>query len=470
MSIEHKLIPAGEQHVVANWQVATVPNLDNLSVTFDDIGKQAWVQGIGHFTLANSDPITWEAASAGVSSLTYTAGTKLLTITDTAGATFTATLDGLNSAEVAALITAHAGAADPHGDRAFSIQRANHTGTQLASTISDFSSSVLTLAQPLDATLTALAGLNATAGVLVETAADTFTKRTITGTASQVTVTNGDGVSGNPTISLHSNITNGVFSDATFRVQDNADATKQLAFEVSGVAAGTPRTITMPDADINLGNLSSVATTDSNTLSGTRTRILGGTSNTVSGTDNVAIGCTSATLSGARQTAIGAKLNVAITCNNAIVLGSANDGYGATIRHPLYKNPAQTLLVSRAEGDWDYTTSLAHSPKAFLTQGVFGAARHTLTFIAIARDASEAGIGSITGSRIFSVRYDGSVYSVSSIDTPVADSATGGLSITFAVSLVTVSGIRVLEIVPTVTGGGVSTYTCYATLESLYMY
>lgn len=236
------------------------------------------------------------------------------------------------------------------------------------------------------------------------------------------------------------------------------------------VAATSDRVVTFPNADINFGNLSSVATTDFNTLSGTRTRIVGGSHNTVSGTDNVAIGCTSATLSGARQTAIGAKLNAAITCNNAIVLGSANEGYSATIRHPLFKNPAQTLLISRAEDDWDYTTSLAHSPKAFLTQGVFGASRHTLTFIATAYNATPAGIGSITGSRIFSVRYDGSAYSVSSIDTPVADSATGGLSITFAVSLVTVSGIRVLEIVPTVTGGGVSTHTCYATLESLYMY
>jgi len=49
----------------------------------------------------------------------------------------------------------------------------------------------------------------------------------------------------------------GAFSDSAFRVQDNADATKQMAFEVSAITTGTTRTITMPNAAVNLGLIAS---------------------------------------------------------------------------------------------------------------------------------------------------------------------------------------------------------------------
>jgi hypothetical protein len=38
------------------------------------------------------------------------------------------------------------------------------------------------------------------------------------------------------------------FSDATFRIQDNGDVTKEIAFEASGITTATTRTLTAPDA------------------------------------------------------------------------------------------------------------------------------------------------------------------------------------------------------------------------------
>ena len=45
------------------------------------------------------------------------------------------------------------------------------------------------------------------------------------------------------------------FSDSTFRISDNTTPTKKIAFEASGIAASTVRTITMPDTNVNLGDI-----------------------------------------------------------------------------------------------------------------------------------------------------------------------------------------------------------------------
>jgi hypothetical protein len=58
--------------------------------------------------------------------------------------------------------------------------------------------------QPLDATLTGLAGYN-TNGFLVQTAADTFAGRSLTASTG-ISITNSDGVSGNPSIAIDSTV------------------------------------------------------------------------------------------------------------------------------------------------------------------------------------------------------------------------------------------------------------------------
>lgn len=84
--------------------------------------------------------------------------------------------------------------------------------------------------QPLDATLTSLAAYN-TNGLLTQTAADTFAGRTITG-SSAVTVTNGSGVAGNPTLDLSNT---GVVAGSYVNPQITVDAQGRVSSITNGV-------------------------------------------------------------------------------------------------------------------------------------------------------------------------------------------------------------------------------------------
>ena len=119
------------------------------------------------------------------------------------------------------------------------------------------------LFQPVDDTLTALAALNSTAGLLTQTGVDAFTKRTLTGTAAEITVTNGDGAAGAPTFSLPAaltftgkTVTGGTFDTITAKGTWAVSGTWTLpAFTLGGAVAGGGQNIA------GLGTLNKVTIT-----------------------------------------------------------------------------------------------------------------------------------------------------------------------------------------------------------------
>jgi hypothetical protein len=52
------------------------------------------------------------------------------------------------------------------------------------------------------------------------------------------------------------------FADNLFRISDEGDDTKKIAFQASGITTATVRTITMPDANVNLAHVNSAILQD----------------------------------------------------------------------------------------------------------------------------------------------------------------------------------------------------------------
>jgi hypothetical protein len=142
------------------------------------------------------------------------------------------------------------------------------------------------LTSGLDADLQAIAALTGT-GILARTAANTWVLRAITGTANEITVTNGDGVAGVPTISLPAaltftgkTVTGGSYSGATITTSTfngntwtagtgvlTIAALKTLTVSNTLTLAGTDgTTMTFPTTN------ATIARTDAaNTFTGTQT-------------------------------------------------------------------------------------------------------------------------------------------------------------------------------------------------------
>lgn len=128
--------------------------------------------------------------------------------------------------------------------------------------------------QTLDSDLTALAN-NSTNGIWVRTGTGTGAARTLTGTTNQIVVTNGNGVSGNPTLSTPQDIHTGAsptFANLTLgtggavRTSTSAGNTVLLqAYDVDGVSYTTFGTLTANNTPTFALNSTSIGATTPST-------------------------------------------------------------------------------------------------------------------------------------------------------------------------------------------------------------
>ena len=125
------------------------------------------------------------------------------------------------------------------------------TEFQYINTLSSNAQTQLDNKQSLDSDLTAIAALSSN-GMIARTGTGTAAVRTLTGTANKVTITNGDGVSGNPTFDVGSNVVQvgGNTTGATMRM--GADDSNDVVLESNGSDRITARVAAAANADIKL--------------------------------------------------------------------------------------------------------------------------------------------------------------------------------------------------------------------------
>jgi hypothetical protein len=114
--------------------------------------------------------------------------------------------------------------------------------------------------QDYDATLAALGGLDSSAGILVQTGADTFVKRTLTAPAAGFTITNPAGTAGNPTFVLANDLAALEALSGTNTLYYRSAADTWTAVTIGGMLSFSGGTLNVGDAELTaIAGLTSAA-------------------------------------------------------------------------------------------------------------------------------------------------------------------------------------------------------------------
>ena len=163
--------------------------------------------------------------------------------------------------------------------------------------------------------LAAIEALSGT-GIAVRTTTDTWAQRSVAGVSNRTTVTNGDGVSGNPTVDISASyvgqatittvgtIASGTWASTITTADSNfslTNSTKTARFSAAAISAGQTRTYSLPDVSDTLVSLTANQTLTNKTLTSPAINtpvIIGGTINdtAIGGTTKAAGGFTNVTL------------------------------------------------------------------------------------------------------------------------------------------------------------------------------
>ena len=193
-------------------------------------------------------------------------------------------------------------------------------------------------------------------GIVVQTSSTGWVARTITGTAGQITVTNGNGVSGNPTLALDSTFVSNsslwqLSGTGTFNVQStsgyssitstgsNNFCTGGSVSNLNTISGGDSNSILGGDSNsISSGFYNSISSGGGNTiLGGDSNSILSGIGNTISDGfyNSISSGSSNTISSGSGNTiSSGVSNSISSGVNNSILGGDSNSilsGFGNTI-------------------------------------------------------------------------------------------------------------------------------------------